>query len=186
MFIDHERAKNANERVVKQVTVSVNLPEGLADPEISVDISDRVYVLQHILYSVGKIEDHIKERLKKLSGDEAWQKVLDELFKKVSDKKRDSDNFRAWAVKFPSMLITCGLLQTVAFYEEKAVDIYNLLKGWLFIPDVIPWPDTSQQRLTVRISELGADYMDIYRMSSREAMAYMTWVKRTVSVLIPE
>lgn len=182
MYIDHERARFAYERVEAFATVSVDFPEGIPEPDLS-EFSKRVAIRDNRLWAIGKI-DKIKEHLKAKSDNGAWKIVLDDLLKAISEK--DMDKYKSWATKFPTMVQTCGLLQTVAFYEEKAKKVYDELEKWLTEGAAIPWPNPEIQKLRDRIFGLGDQNMDIYRLATREAVAYMSWVKKAVSVLIPD
>jgi len=184
MFTEHKRANTAYKAIENFLDYSVDLPEDLHPPELT-DFSPRIYDQEKKLHAIGPIEDDIKRQLKALSDYSKWHEVIDDLIKEEHKKKKKFDSLKTWAMKFPSMLLTCGLLQTAGFYEEKSKDVYNMLQGWLFKQDIIPWPDDTINGLVSRVSKLDAAQMGIYRMAAREAMAYMTWVKRAVAVKLP-
>ncbi|MBF0226755.1 MAG: type III-B CRISPR module-associated protein Cmr5 [Desulfobacterales bacterium] len=112
--------------------------------------------------------------------------AFDSVNKTIAQLDNKKSEFKSWATKFPGMLLTCGLLQTVAFYETKkdGKPVYKIFEEWLSkeVPQLNS--DTDQFNLTQLISKIND--MEVYRFAFREAMAYGTWLKRAVSSLIPD
>lgn len=95
-----------------------------------------------------------------------------------SPEEKRKRKFKTMALKFPAMVLQCGLLQTLAFYEHKSEDAYGAISGWLEQQQILP---PSQAPLFTRVyqTELGP-----YRLLTREALAYGTWLKRAAEVLL--
>lgn len=106
---------------------------------------------------------------------------------KIKTDRGDLKKFDTGASRFPTMLQNCGLLQTVAFYEEKHAKegLYAHLEEWLYqhVPGL---KSEKEEGLVERLGSLTIADLHIYRRATREAMAYMTWVKRAAAVLITD
>lgn len=91
--------------------------------------------------------------------------------------------------KFPSTIQTCGLLAAVGFYSTKGGDhktVCVFLKDWLFddpVFDFLWQPKDRECPLTDAISQLDPSH---YRLATREALAYLVWLKRAAEALLPE
>jgi len=96
------------------------------------------------------------------------------------DSDGDIEKFRTWALKFPSLIQNCGLLQAIALCHEKSSDVYEIAAKWM---EIRFFPKTSVDEVTKKISELD---INTYRLTTKEMMSYMTWVKRAASTLIPD
>lgn len=103
--------------------------------------------------------------------------------KEWDDSKKS--RFKTLALKFPSMVLQCGVLQSLAFYENKQKDseIFTVLDNWLCGSDSgLHW--INEAGVTASgdnaIDRLCHPDMDIscYRLVAREAIAYGTWLKR--------
>ncbi len=100
---------------------------------------------------------------------------------------RKKSKFKTLALKFPAMVLQCGLLQTLAFYEkQKDQEVYTAVKEWLAGQQILAAGQPTQpqqQNFFTRVSqaELGP-----YRLLSREALAYGTWLKRATEVLLKD
>jgi len=99
-------------------------------------------------------------------------------------EKEDKDKFESWAEKLPSMIVSCGLLQTVVFYkskkEEEITQLYTLIEDWLKLK--IGNNNTHNfnliQYLTHRI-----DNVEEYLNLTDEALRLSIWIKRMAKIL---
>ncbi len=111
--------------------------------------------------------------------------------------KRFHKEYRSLVRKVPAMIKMCGLGQTLAFLlakEEKEAQkirdtsdpgkleraegcLYKHLEEWLLDEEApIAWPDSPEdQPLMNRI--MGVESA-VYRQATREALAYLGWLKR--------
>lgn len=106
----------------------------------------------------------------------AWECV-----QKVKSQSFASD-YRTIAMKAPSLIITNGLGQTLAFLKAKGEDeheaLYHHLSEWLkkqlsIEGDLMEWlvnTATSQQ----------------YRLATMEALAFLQWLKRFTEAELPK
>ncbi len=108
----------------------------------------------------------------------AYDKVKD-----VPDDKRAK--FKSLALKFPAMVLQCGVLSTLAFYETQKQDdkrVFKAIDDWLTSHSELPWKTTqgsSRERLHAQETSLW-----LYRMAAREALAYGAWLKRATEALL--
>jgi len=110
----------------------------------------------------------------------AYQEVEDFLERHEGDGE-GRDKFKTWALKFPSLIQSCGLMQSLSLCQEKSDDVYNIAAKWL--KDMFFANQEEIGKITEKVSRLD---MNLYRHAARELMAYMTWVKRATSVLMPD
>lgn len=201
---EHARAKDAYDKIEKAVEVRVEapgvtkVPEGASSlmwPEngklvcsrpITQEEAERLKKLDQEAPQddVNKVLEEQMELLRKNAPKSPWETAL----KKVQDAygKEAFTTLNTWALKVPSMLQSQGLLQTVAILQEKfngkAADgknVYWLLSEWLLAH--VPWPTGVKQKdLMATLNALGDQ--EVFRFAHREAIAYMIWVKRAVSV----
>lgn len=109
-------------------------------------------------------------------------------YEKVRSVPSDKQGkFKTLALKFPAMVLQCGLLQTLAFYQkQKESEAYKAITDWL-IKKNIP-PETSQA------SQASEDFLERvyraevanYRLAGQEALAYGSWLKRATEVLLKD
>jgi CRISPR-associated protein Cmr5 len=179
---EHERAKNAYKRVETLTTVSTDM-RGETMPEFS-DLDPSVWESQGKLFCNALIKRDVFKEMKNLDSETTWHKVVNELEKEAGKAKKNLEGFKTFALKLPTMLLTCGLLQTLSFYHEKrnAGDAYGAIKEWLQMPGLHPWQLSGNQELPLMVACLERD---TYRMMHREAIAYATWLKRAASAMIP-
>lgn len=104
--------------------------------------------------------------------------IVQNIANSPEDKRKRK--FKTMALKFPAMVLQCGLLQTLAFYEQKNEDAYTAISHWLEQQQILP---PSQAPLFARAyqSELGA-----YRLLTREALSYGIWLKRAAEILLED
>jgi len=185
MNIEHERARQAYKEVDDFVTVKTALKEGTKTPGIPEEFKHAVLCTGSFLCTKGPMDDSLKEALQKLDKTEQWKNAVERHSEDV--KKRGFSKYKTWAMKCPSMLQNCGLMQTAAFYQDKAEKVYGVLGRWLTADNRVPWPDDSAgSDLMNRLNQLGDHDVEAYRFATREAIAFMTWVKRAVSVKLAD
>ena len=91
-----------------------------------------------------------------------------------------SDNeikeFRSAVSKFPSMIINCGLLQALTFYKSKEHlnKAYQALKEWF--GEKYGWQEGQFLNNIINLD------MSEYRQKTKEAIAFLTWLKRFADV----
>lgn len=101
------------------------------------------------------------------------------------DKKKGK--FKTLALKFPAMVLQCGLLQTLAFYDsQKDKEVYNAVTGWLDGQPILAAGQQTQQQQQNFFSKLYQAELGPYRLLSREALAYGTWLKRAAEVVLKD
>jgi CRISPR type III-B/RAMP module-associated protein Cmr5 len=100
--------------------------------------------------------------------------------------KKLRNEFKSWAKKFPSMVVSCGLLQTALFYkksEKEASKLYEILNKYM------------KRKLNIG-NEQKFDLVDYlinhvpdvrtYLSLSAESVKFLTWVKNFSEALIKE
>lgn len=96
------------------------------------------------------------------------------------DKKKKS-KFKTLALKFPSMVIQCGVLQALAYCKQKDISdtsgAYNAMNDWL-INNCVAGTDI--------VDGVAATNVTIwqYQMVTREAIAFGVWLKRAAATLL--
>lgn len=119
---------------------------------------------------------------------EAWscvQYVNEEIEDKVFKEK-----YRSMVLKLPSLILTNGLGQTLAFLKSKGKGnesnpeekVYRDLQGWLTKPDVINWGGATQPELIERIMAINSNK---YRLVTTETLAFINWLKRFADAVLP-
>jgi len=89
--------------------------------------------------------------------------------------------FKSWSQKFPSMIVNCGLIQTVSYYEDsKGKEICNILERWLKEKKYINENDKLLSAL-VNINDPKK-----LRLITLETIKFSTWVKRFASIFYEE
>mgnify|MGYP000241753355 CR=1 FL=1 len=111
------------------------------------------------------------------------QHAYDEVQRLRDDKK---SKFKTLALKFPAMVQQCGLLQTLAFCEQKNIEVYNAITGWLAQQQILTPQAQTQQGGETFFQRVCREQLGPYRLLSREALAYGTWLKRAVEVLLKD
>jgi len=85
--------------------------------------------------------------------------------------------YKSAADKFPAMIVNCGLLQALSFYESKKQfkPVSNALKEWFC--EHFGWDantDFLGKIMKLEVFE--------YREKTQEALAFLTWLKRFADV----
>jgi CRISPR type III-B/RAMP module-associated protein Cmr5 len=89
--------------------------------------------------------------------------------------------FKSWSQKFPSMIVNCGLIQTISYYEDsKGKEICNILEKWLKEKKYINENDKLLSAL-VNINDPKK-----LRLITLETIKFSTWVKRFASIFYEE
>lgn len=106
--------------------------------------------------------------------------ALEKVKNVVADKGNFKKNYRSYARKFPTLVLTNGLAAAVAF----AVDKGKSEKAWKEIYDnVSDWlkEKLSDKKLEEYVCSLNSDE---YRAVTNEVLALFTWIRRFASGLI--
>jgi CRISPR type III-B/RAMP module-associated protein Cmr5 len=96
-------------------------------------------------------------------------------------QENQKKEFKSWSQKFPSMIINCGLIQTVSYYEDrKGKEICNILERWL-----------KEKKYINENAELLSALVNIndpkkLRLITLETIKFSTWVKRFASIFYEE
>lgn len=103
----------------------------------------------------------------------------------LDDTKKQK--FRTLAIKFPSMVRNCGVLQTLAFYQDKddGSGVFKAFDSWLDIHGGLTPAEGEEATIVDRLCQPEVA-LSIYRMLQREAIAYGTWLKRAAETQIKE
>lgn len=103
-------------------------------------------------------------------------------------EKKDKDEFKSWAEKFPSMVASCGLLQAATFYDEKKKKkstlgvLYDSLGEWLNTQYNI-YKDVPENKDLVYYLTQKLDDPKKYMLMTKEAIKFLTWIKRFAAIL---
>jgi CRISPR-associated protein Cmr5 len=112
------------------------------------------------------------------------QKMAEKAFALVS--KRDDEEYRSFALSFPSMIHSCGLVQAVAFAVVKNKNYLRDLTEVLKVVEAdlgIDLPEESRKEEDLLPNESRkADVMKYMRLS-RRALSAASWLKRYVQAL---
>jgi CRISPR-associated protein Cmr5 len=82
------------------------------------------------------------------------------------------EKFRSYAIKAPSMLLSCGLVQTCAFLLDKEEKVFKALARWLKLRGYVESKDKEILGDIVKMTP------SRYRLAESEALAYLGWLKR--------
>lgn len=111
----------------------------------------------------------------------AYDRIKDLFSKSDKNKKKE---LKSWASKFPSMIASCGLLQTVVFYfeKDKGKELYEVLENWLKKKGLIILNDNEKLHDYLLNIQDFREYLKI----QVESIKFLTWVKRFASILAEE
>lgn len=118
---------------------------------------------------------------------EAWS-CVDYVNNEIDDAGFKKE-YRSIVMKLPTLIITNGLGQTLAFLkskgkgkENKAEEkIYQDISGWLLKNKHFTW--TCQGELIERVIALPCDK---FRQVTTETLAYLSWMKRFADAVLPK
>lgn len=118
------------------------------------------------------------------------QKRASDAYGKIKDLPLDrkTKEYGSKIKRLPAMVQSCGLLPAVGFYASKGdlKDIYSKLEEWFFSADLdFPWPTTQRSSKNL-LESLAKIDRELYRMATREALAYLNWLKRAAEALLAE
>jgi len=106
---------------------------------------------------------------------------------KLPDTDKKKTKFKTLALKFPSMVMQCGVLQALAYCMQKDASesssgVFDKLSVWLtpLLPDI-------PGNLSI-VEKLAAEGVTIwhYQMVTREAIAFGAWLKRAAATLLTD
>jgi CRISPR-associated protein Cmr5 len=97
------------------------------------------------------------------------QKMAEEAFKRVSLKKGDKE-YRSFALAFPSLIHSCGLVQAVAFAESRNDG---------YVKDLAKVLNAAEAKVDLPSESRSADVIKYMRLS-RRALSAASWLKRYV------
>jgi len=106
-----------------------------------------------------------------------------EIVQGLKDPKAKS-RFKTLALKFPAMVLQCGVLQTLAFYEAKDTKklVFPFLDQWLLASN--GWPAGASGINVVQKLCHPSVQPSHYRALGREAIAFGNWLKRAAEALL--
>jgi CRISPR-associated protein Cmr5 len=129
------------------------------------------------------------QRLEQKRAVEAWSCVqyVNEEIEDIKFKKE----YRSLVLKLPSLILTNGLGQTLAFLKSKGKGnesnaeekVYQDLQGWLTNTEIINWGTVKQSELIERIMAINSDK---YRLITAETLAFLNWLKRFTDAVLPK
>ncbi len=182
LMLDHERAKSAYEEVKNFLTSKVELPEGIDLAPLDVTkFEGKVECDKSFLRCFGPLTENDRKYLKKVAEDsDKWGQPVETLKKQV--KEKDFERFKTWARKFPFMIKSCGLMQSIAFCHEKCEDLYWITARWLK-KRMSFFQGVRDEDVTEAVSKLS---MDMYRYATKEVIDYMIWVKNATNIYMPD
>jgi len=99
--------------------------------------------------------------------------------------KGKQSKFKTFALKFPAMVLQCGVLQTLAYQNDKADDVFREIDEWLLSHAKIEWGNIRGRTIIDRLCDPGMDISN-YRLVTREALAYGTWLKRASEIVLQD
>ena len=121
-------------------------------------------------------------RLEQKRAEQAWRCIQD-----INNRKNDFwAEYRGTVKKVPSLILTNGLGQTLAYLKSKGGvegEIYNHLQEWLCNGWVITWWNGKGAELIDRLMRKSSNK---YRMVTREALLFLTWLKRFADAVLPK
>jgi len=118
---------------------------------------------------------------------EAWSCV--EYVNEEIDDKGFQREYRSIVMKLPTLIISNGLGQTLAFLKSKGKGnenkpeekIYQDIDGWLSKNKNIQW--NTKGELIERVIALPGDK---FRQVTVETLAYLSWMKRFADAVLPK
>lgn len=117
-------------------------------------------------------------------------------WKYVQAVEKDKNNqlrkeYRTTVMKLPSLILTNGLGQTLAFLKSKGKGVvsnpeekvYSDLQEWLHSGETINWGNANHDELIERIMAIDSDK---YRLVTSEALSFLSWLKRFADAVLPK
>jgi CRISPR-associated protein Cmr5 len=116
---------------------------------------------------------------------EAWSSIdfVNTKYDDIGFKK----NYRSIVMKLPTLIITNGLGQTIAFLKAKGKNDENKPEEKLY-RDIEKWLDKRIQwnargELIEKVIALPSDN---FRSATTEALSYLSWMKRFADAVLPK
>jgi CRISPR-associated protein Cmr5 len=121
---------------------------------------------------------------------EAWS-CVDYVNTEDEYDKKFKTEYRSLVMKLPTLIITNGLGQTLAFLkckgksdekkpkEKPEARVYKDLEGWL--DNRIQW--NARGELIEKVISLPSDK---FRFATAESLAYLSWMKRFADAVLPK
>ena len=126
------------------------------------------------------------QRLEQKRAAEAWSCV--QYVNEEIDNPKFKKEYRSTVMKLPSLILTNGLGQTLAFLKSKDKNddsnpeekVYLDLQGWLTKPNVVNWGRVTHEELIERIMAIDSNK---YRFVTIESLSFLNWLKKFAAVL---
>lgn len=105
-------------------------------------------------------------------------------------EKKFKTEYRSIVMKLPTMIITNGLGQTLAFLKSKGKGdenkphekLFKDIESWLFDNKNIQW-DKTRSGLMEEVIKLPSDR---FRHVTSETLAFLSWMKRFADAVLPK
>ena len=126
------------------------------------------------------------QRLEQKRAAEAWSCV--QYVNEEIDNPKFKKEYRSTVMKLPSLILTNGLGQTLAFLKSKGKEndsnpeekVYKDIQGWLTKPNVVNWGRVTHEELIERIMAIDSNK---YRFITIESLSFLNWLKKFAAVL---
>jgi CRISPR type III-B/RAMP module-associated protein Cmr5 len=115
------------------------------------------------------------------TNDQKRAKKAYDIVKNIVGEPDKKSKFKTLALKFPSMVMQCGVLQALAYCKQK--DSSNTSGAYIAMND---WLVTNCIAGADIVEVVAADNVDIwqYQTVTREAIAFGVWLKRASATLL--
>lgn len=129
------------------------------------------------------------QRLEQKRASKAWSCV--QYVNEKIDNSKFKKEYRSIVMKLPSLILTNGLGQTLAFLKSKGKGdaskseekIYQDLEGWLRNANTVNLEKATQEGLIERIMAIDSNK---YRLVTMECLAFLNWLKRFADAVLPK
>jgi CRISPR type III-B/RAMP module-associated protein Cmr5 len=118
---------------------------------------------------------------------EAYEKVSSVIKNLGVEEKKE---FKSWAKKFPSMVVSCGLLQAALFYNRTtkktvANQLYEVLNEYIrgYVRKKLNYSNDENFDLVDYLLKSVSD-VRTYLYLSAESVKFLTWVKNFTEALL--
>lgn len=128
------------------------------------------------------------QRVEQKRAAKAWS-CIDAVNKDIDKSKKKE--YRSIVMKLPTLILTNGLGQTLAFLKSKgkndgsnpAEKVYGDLQGWLTKPNVVNWGRVTDKELIERIMSIDSTK---YRFITIESLSFLNWLKKFADAVLPK
>ena len=129
------------------------------------------------------------QRLEQKRAAEAWSCV--QYVNEEIDNPKFKKEYRSTVMKLPSLILTNGLGQTLAFLKSKGKEndsnpeekVYKDIQGWLTKPNVVNWGRVTHEELIERIMAIDSNK---YRFITIESLSFLNWLKKFADAVLPK